>query len=219
MTARTSPLATESPTFFLNSMSVPSVMLSAPKSLMPCSMILPGDDDAGAAAAGAAALGAGFAATDPPAAPKSMENSACPRAIVSSGCANNSLTMPDSSALISTVTLSVSMLAMSSPLVTASPTFFLNSTSEPSVILSAPKSLTIWVKTLPDENARACFNVREALLSPTLGRVEAKLAGAAATVIGVQPPLQSRAWWVVAISLLSCPAVCKRLVADIIRPE
>mmetsp|Transcript_14564 Transcript_14564/g.40218 ORF Transcript_14564/g.40218 Transcript_14564/m.40218 type:complete len:213 (-) Transcript_14564:189-827(-) len=96
-----------------------------------------------AAAAGAAGVAAAFAGAAPgggAAPPAFMVANTWPTSTVSSALARSSSSMPFSSAFTSTLTLSVSMTARTSPLAQKSPTFFCHSMRVPSVMLSAPKS-------------------------------------------------------------------------------
>mmetsp|Transcript_70382 Transcript_70382/g.139612 ORF Transcript_70382/g.139612 Transcript_70382/m.139612 type:complete len:206 (+) Transcript_70382:1129-1746(+) len=161
MVARSSPFATGWPTFLFHSTRVPSVMLSAPKSLTLISTVLAGTTAdcgtsatvavaAGTVAPASATVGGTEAAAGAPIPlPTASFSSDCPLLTLSSAPTSSSVIVPDSAAFTSMLTLSVSISASNSPLVTTSPTCFLHSTSVPSVIDSAPKSSIFCSKISP----------------------------------------------------------------------
>mmetsp|Transcript_104804 Transcript_104804/g.163393 ORF Transcript_104804/g.163393 Transcript_104804/m.163393 type:complete len:228 (-) Transcript_104804:350-1033(-) len=97
--------------------------------------------DGGAAALGAAVVGAstGFAPSVGASPRTNVQIGSSLTAVPSTGT-RTSINVPDSCAVTSTVTLSVSMRAMISPFFTKSPVLNFHSCTVPSVILSAPKS-------------------------------------------------------------------------------
>mmetsp|Transcript_103142 Transcript_103142/g.182810 ORF Transcript_103142/g.182810 Transcript_103142/m.182810 type:complete len:305 (+) Transcript_103142:640-1554(+) len=140
---RSWPFFTKSPALTFHSMMLPSVMESAPKAGVLTTIFSPEGGAAaaaGAAAAGAAAgavfsaCGAGAEAVPPSLRVQSGESTST----VASIAACISITVPPASAITSTVTLSVSIIARRSPFFTTSPTFTFHSIMLPSVMESAP---------------------------------------------------------------------------------
>mmetsp|Transcript_30318 Transcript_30318/g.55325 ORF Transcript_30318/g.55325 Transcript_30318/m.55325 type:complete len:237 (-) Transcript_30318:230-940(-) len=135
---RTVPFDTASPTCTFQPCTVPSTMLSEPKSGVLTSTTSPDPE----AAAGAAAAGAG-ALAPAEGAPAGGLSEKVTRGLSTSAVSPSlmwiSCTYPSCSAAASTVTLSVSMEHKISSFATLSPTLTFHSKTVPSVMLSAPK--------------------------------------------------------------------------------